>query len=44
MEHLQITKMMMNLIQEQLRKERFELKTKLMTLLGSKWNKWNLFV
>ena len=40
----QITKMIMNFIREQLRKERFELKQKIINLLGTKWNDWYLFL
>ena len=38
----QITKMIMHFIRDQLRKERFELGHKMLTLLGTKWNEWDL--
>ena len=39
-----ITKMIMHSIRDQLRKERFELIQKMLTLLGTKWNVWDLFL
>ena len=40
----QITKIIMNFIRDQLRKERFELRQIMLTLLGTKWNEWDLFL
>ena len=34
----------MNFIREQLKKQRFELKQKMLTLLETKCNEWDLFV
>ena len=40
----QITKMIMHFIRDQLRKERFELRQIILTVLGNKWNVWDFFL